>query len=60
MSTEKESCGPFGAYGSDNEDHDLIPGQSMWDLWWTNWNWDRFSPVNSIPPVLHYMEKRKN
>jgi hypothetical protein len=29
-------------------------GQSMWDLWWTKWHWDRFSPVNFIPPVLHY------
>jgi hypothetical protein len=19
-----------------------IPGQSMWDLWWTKWHWDRF------------------
>jgi hypothetical protein len=38
MSTEKERCGPFGAYGSDNEDHGSIPGQSMWDLWWTKWH----------------------
>jgi hypothetical protein len=43
-----------------------IPGQSMWDLWWTKWNWDRFFheyfgfPLfNFIPPVLHYMEKHK-
>jgi hypothetical protein len=21
-----------------------IPGQSMWDLWWTKWHWDRFLP----------------
>jgi hypothetical protein len=41
-----------------------IPGQLMWDLWWTKWHWDRFfprvlrfSPVNFIPPVLHYTEK---
>jgi hypothetical protein len=33
-------------------------GQSMWDLWWTKWQWDRlFSkffgfPVNIIPPCL--------
>jgi hypothetical protein len=20
------------------------PGQSMWDLWWTKWHWDRFFP----------------
>jgi len=19
---------------------DMIPGQRMWDLWWTNWHWD--------------------
>ena len=19
-----------------------LPGQSMWDLWWTKWQWDRF------------------
>jgi hypothetical protein len=38
-------------------------GQYMWDLWWTKWHWDRFSPrvlrfspVNFIPPVLHYTE----
>jgi hypothetical protein len=38
----------------------------MWDLWWTKWHWDRFfspllrfSPVNFIPPVFHYLEKRK-
>jgi hypothetical protein len=37
-----------------------IPGQSMWNLWWTKWHWDRFfsdyfgfSPVSFIPPVLH-------
>jgi len=18
------------------------PGQSVWDLWWTKWHWDRF------------------
>jgi hypothetical protein len=40
-----------------------ISGQSMWDLWWTKWHWDRFSPrvlrfspVNFIPLVLHYLE----
>jgi hypothetical protein len=32
-------------------------GQSMWDLWWAKWQWDRFlseffgfSAVNIIPP----------
>jgi hypothetical protein len=35
------------------------PGQSMWDLWWTKWHWDRsfsefFSfPVNIISLWLH-------
>jgi hypothetical protein len=33
-------------------------GQSMWDLWWKKWHWDRFFseffgfPVNIIPPSL--------
>jgi hypothetical protein len=43
-----------------------IPGQSTWNLWWTKWHWDRFFPrvlrfypANFIPPVLHYLEKRK-
>jgi hypothetical protein len=34
--------------------------QSLCDLWWTNWQWDRFSPISSvfpcqyiIPPLLH-------
>ena len=42
------------------------PGQSMWNLWWTKWHWDRlfprvlrFSPVNFIPPALHYKENQK-
>jgi hypothetical protein len=36
-----------------------IPGQSMWDLWWTRWQWDRVSsftcvfPVSIIPHVPH-------
>jgi hypothetical protein len=21
-----------------------IPGQFMWDLWWTKWHWERFFP----------------
>jgi hypothetical protein len=27
------------------------PGQSLWDLWWTEWQWDRFSPGSSISSV---------
>jgi hypothetical protein len=43
-----------------------IPGQSMWDLWWTKVALRqvflralRFSPVNFNPPVLHYTENGK-
>jgi hypothetical protein len=25
----------------------ILPGQSMWDLWWTKWHWDRFFPPSS-------------
>jgi hypothetical protein len=24
--------------------HKRFQGQSMWDLWWTKWHWDRFFP----------------
>jgi hypothetical protein len=52
----------------------LVAGLSAWrpgfdpdrDLWWINWHLDRFLPpvlrfypVSFIPPVLHYLEKRK-
>jgi hypothetical protein len=35
----------------------LIPDQSMWNLWWTKWHWDKFLlencfPVSNIPPML--------
>jgi hypothetical protein len=30
------------------------PGQSMWDLWWTKWHWDRFFPENfGFLPSFH-------
>jgi hypothetical protein len=26
----------------------------MWDLWWTKWRWDRFSPSAPVSPAkLH-------
>jgi hypothetical protein len=25
-----------------HRDPDSRPDQSMWDLWWTVWHWDRF------------------
>jgi len=27
----------------------LIPGQSMWELWWIKWHWDRL-----FPPSEHF------
>jgi hypothetical protein len=44
-----------------------IPGQSMWDLWWTKWHWNRFSPSTSVFPYqfhstgapLHAQTKKK-
>jgi len=36
-----------------------IPDQSLWDLWWDKWHWDRFYSNTSvftiriISPVLH-------
>jgi hypothetical protein len=30
------------------------PGLVVWDLWWTNWLWGRFSPSTSVSPAnLH-------
>jgi hypothetical protein len=26
-------------------------GQVMWDLWWTKWNWGRFSPSTLVSPA---------
>jgi hypothetical protein len=28
-----------------------IPGQVMWDLWWKEWHWVRFSPSTSVSPA---------
>jgi hypothetical protein len=28
-----------------------IPGQVMWDLWWTKWHWGSFSRVLTFPPA---------
>jgi hypothetical protein len=28
-------------------------GQFKWDLWWTKWNWDRFSASTSVSPATH-------
>jgi hypothetical protein len=31
-----------------------FPGQSMLDLWWKNWLWDRFSPNNLVVPCQYH------
>ena len=28
-----------------------IPGQSMWDLWWTKWHWERFLSETCSSPL---------
>ena len=56
MKIPRDTCGDLGGYF-----RHLIPGQSMWDLWWNNWHWVsgfftrvvRFSPVCIVPPLLH-------
>jgi hypothetical protein len=30
-----------------------VRGQVMWDLWWTKWHWNRFSPSTLISPSNH-------
>jgi hypothetical protein len=32
-----------------------ITGQSMWDLWWTKWHWDRLFPEYfGFPPSISF------
>jgi hypothetical protein len=40
--TGQEKKIPVGARFKKNKKK--IPGNSMWDLWWTKWHWDRFFP----------------
>jgi hypothetical protein len=39
-----------------------MPGQSMWDLWWANWHWERFFSwyfgFHSIVTPLHGKTKK--
>jgi hypothetical protein len=40
-----------------------IPGQSMWDLWWTKWQWDTFFPCqfhSTGAQLLRKTKKKKN
>jgi hypothetical protein len=30
------------------------PGQSMCDVWWTKWHWERFSPSSSDFPCQYH------
>jgi hypothetical protein len=34
-----------------------IPGQVMWDLWWTKRQWDKFVPSISIIIIIIYLFK---
>jgi hypothetical protein len=61
-------CHGSGGYSpaSHRGDSSLIPGQSTYDLWWTKWHLGRFSSgvlrfssVNFIPSLLHYLESKK-
>jgi hypothetical protein len=37
---------------------DPIPGQIMWDLWWTKWHWGRFSASTSVSPANSHSAER--
>ena len=30
-----------------------MPGQSVWDLWWTQWHWVRYFIVGIVLPMLY-------
>jgi hypothetical protein len=34
-----------------------MAGQVMWDLWWTQCYWGRFSPSTSVSPATHHSAK---
>jgi hypothetical protein len=38
---------------SHHEGPDLCLSQSIWDLWWTKWNWDRFLFPSSLVFPCH-------
>jgi hypothetical protein len=44
MQDKKDFNSTNGSKGKTQELIKKIPGQSMWDLWWTKWHWDRFFP----------------
>ena len=39
-------CYGLGSYSLSSHGGVLgsVPGQCVWDLWWTGWQWDRFLP----------------
>jgi hypothetical protein len=40
---------------------DSRPGQSMWDLWWTKWHWDRvFSEFFCFPLSISFQRRSPN
>jgi hypothetical protein len=50
---------------SDHRGPGSILGQSMWDLWWTKWHWDRFSQRISVFPCQFHsssapLQRKKN
>jgi hypothetical protein len=40
----------LGTFWSSYHSSGSIPGQVIWDLWWTVWHWERFSLSASVPP----------
>jgi hypothetical protein len=60
--SQTSPCHGWGSYfmTSYHRALDLIPGQSMWDLWWTNWHWNMtFSwfQVLWVFPCQHHSTK---
>jgi hypothetical protein len=39
---------------SHRRDRRSIPNQSMWNLWWINWEWDKFSSEYFSFPCQHH------
>jgi hypothetical protein len=62
ITTKVFSCQPYHSSGSyiplpQHCGSRLIPGQVMWDLWWTKWHWGRFTQSTSVSPAYPHSTK---
>jgi hypothetical protein len=57
VANEVDNIGRVVAQASHRGGPGSIPGHVMWCLWFTKWQWDRFSPSTSISPANSHSTK---